>query len=769
MFIIRRNFKKTVATIAAATMVMSTLSATVSAVTTATTSAVSATSVAGALANVKYSDTLVPLQTTYNAAQLTTVYNYNGDLACKDSGDVVFVFDSYNTKDFEEKDFVKAVITFKSNSTTATLTLVSDEDAEDEGNYVYYSEELGKLFTTNTDNMLTVNVKDLSETLTTMVRTNNKLTVGTAPIATGMLWDDSATGWSVNKTRVIDSCTVTLVAEQSSKDVPTKKTLSALAETMETTTMSVSGDVREYTINDNKLYLAGKYDKDLPDAPLTGDALTQKTMLESITAYSDFAHYIETCDANGYAVTKDNAGINDYVKNYLVLQGYRASLVGKSDNALTDYWYDSWTEEVPTGTDVTTGTLAGAYDTTAGNIVVRDIRDSANDADFRALRTTATASNGTLNTYIVAKGYPAVVANATYGYADATDYTTINTYAQLTTALTNVTGKLASLGKVANIATNTRSDIVNTSNKSVAVAEARPSMTVANTWVNVGTLYCTDTGYPVLAQLNTLIGENRGVKIRFNVDPKTVKSTTVSTSQTGAFTTAMSTAGAARLRVNGLYATNLSAVASYDATNNCFEFDWDAVVGDANAVWMLELATYDTVGLTNIDIRIPDQEAYLAAIGEDKTTEEKSEQDLQEDTTNANNNKSEIDYGEGTEQDSDDIDETPAETTKPDATTDTNKDSNLEDVISGIIGELGDTTDIKDLDSLMDAINNKTNSDKDTTIDVTVKDDSNTGAASAATDAVSNPDTGESGVAGFTALGALIATIFGGAAARKRK
>lgn len=755
----RRNFKKTVATIAAATMVMTTLSATVSAVTTTT--AVTATASTGALANVKYSDTLIPLQTTYNAAQLTTVYNYTGDLACKDGGDVVFMFDSFNTKDFEEKEFVKAVITFKSNSTTATITLVSDEDAEDEDNYVYYSEELEKLFTTPTDYLLTVNVKDLSETLTTMIRTNSKLTVGTTPITTGMLWDDATTGWTVNKTRVIDSCTVTLVAEQSSESAPTKKDMSALVETMETTTMTVSGDVREYTINDNKLYLAGKYDSDLPDATLTGDALTQKTMLESITAYADFIHYIELCDTNGYTVTKDNAGINDYVKNYLVLQGYRASLEGRSDNALTDYWYDSWTEETPTGVDVTTGTLAGAYDTTAGNIVVRDIRDSANDADFRVIRNSATASSGTLNTYIVSKGYPAVVANTTYGYADATDYTTINTFAQLTTALTNVTGKLTSIGKMANTSVNTRGGIVNTTNKAVAVAEARSSMTVANTWVNVGTMYCTDTGYPVLAQLNTIIGENRGVKVRFNVDPKTVTSTTASTSQVGAFNTAMSTAGAARLRVNGLYATNLSAVASYDSTNNCFEFDWDAVAGDTKAVWMLELATYDAVGLTNIDIRIPDQEAYLAAIGGDTDSSDTPEQELQEDSTDSTSNKSEINYGEGVEQDSDTIDETPIVTDKPNNST--------ADVIDGIINELGNTTDITDLDSLIDAITDKMNSNTNNTIDVTVSDDNSNSDSDNETEFVNNPSTGETGAACFATLGTLFATICGRAVVRKRK
>lgn len=752
-----KNFKKTVATIAAVTMAMTTLSATmtVSAATTGVSTTATA-SVAGALANIKYSDTLIPLQTAYNASQLTTVYNYNGDLACKDSGEIVFTFDDYDSKDFDSNEVVKAVVSFKSGSTTATLTLVSSEDAEDEGNYTYYSEELSKLFTTTTDNTLTVNVKNLSETLTTMLRNNNKLTVGTTPIATGMVWDDTTTAWTVNKTRVIDSVTVTLVAEQQSKSAPSKKELSSLAETLEATTMSIGGDVREYTINDNKLYLAGKYDKDLPDATLTGDALTQKTMLESITAYADFTHYIDACAESGHTITRDNAGINDYVKNYLVLQGYRASLIGKADNALTDYWYDSWTEATPTGTDVTTGTLAGAYDTTAGNIVIKDIRDATNDAAFRALRTTATASNGTLNAYIVAKGYPAVVTNATYGFADATDYTTINTYAQLITALTNVTGKLATLGKVANTVTYTRGNIVNTSNKAVAVAEARPSMTVANTWVNVGTLYCTDTGYPVLAQLNTLIGENRGVKVRFNVDPKTVKTTTTTTGQSGAFNTAMSTAGAARLRVNGLYATNLSAVATYDTTNNCYEFDWDAVLGDANAVWMLELATYDAVGLMNIDVRIPDQEAYLAAIGENTKPDDKPAEDLEEDTTNTDGNKSEINYGEGTNQDSDDIDETPIETDKPN---DTTQETDLRDLITDIIEELGVTGNTT-----------KPDTDTDTTIDVNVKDDTNAGTnAGTSTDVVANPATGDTGLAGFTVLGALGATLYGVFAVRKRK
>ena len=195
----------------------------------------------------------------------------------------------------------------------------------------------------------------------------------------------------------------------------------------------------------------------------------------------------------------------------------------------------------------------------------------------------------------------------------------------------------------------------------------------------------------------------------------------------------------------------MSAVASYDTTNNCYEFDWDAVLGDANAVWMLELATYDAVGLTNIDVRIPDQEAYLAAIGEDTKTDDKPAEDLEEDTTNTNGNKNEIDYGEGTNQDSDDIDETPSETDKPN---DSAQDTDLRDLITDIIAELGVTGNT-----------DKPDTDTDTTIDVNVKDDTNAGTS---TDVVANPATGDVGLAGFTVLGALGATLCGVFAAKRK-
>lgn len=705
-----KTIKRTIATIAAVTMTLSALSATLS-VSAETGAYATAVTTADALANIKYSDTLVPLQTAYNAAQLTTTYSYNGDIAVKDGGDITFRLGGFDPSEFDEGAFTRAVVTVKSAGTTATITLVSDEDLEDEEKYVYYSEELEKLCSTAVDNTLTINIKDMSETLTTLIRNNNRLTVGTVPTATGMLWDDTTTAWTVNKARIIDSCTVTLVAEDPTENVPAKKALSALAETMEAVTLTIGGDVREYTITDNKLYVAGKYDNAYPAASLTGDALTQKTMLESITAYADFVHYIDACDAKGHTITRDNAGITDYVKNYLVLIAYRDSLRSKADNALTDYWYDSWTETTPTGADVTGGPLAGAYNTTPGNIVVKDIRDASNANDFRTLRTTATASNGCLNTYLVNRGYPAVVTDSTYGYADAVDYTTINTYAQLTTALTNVSNKLATLSKLANVATNTLGGIVNTSNKATAVSEARPYTMAANAWVNVGSMYCTDSGYPVLAQLNTLIGDNRGAKIRFVVDPATVKTTKAT--NTGAFNTSVSIAGAARVRVNGLYATNLSAVATYDSTNHCYEFDWDAIIGDAPAAWMLELATYDSVGLTSIDVRIPDQEAYLKAIGADKTEEDDTKgENLEEDTTNTSsdktdstdNNKNEINYGEGSKQDSDEIEETPAETTaattvttKPETTAETTtatSDDAFDNIVTVPVN--GNGTDTKD-------------------------------------------------------------------------
>lgn len=675
----------------AATMAMSMMAIPGAAITTTN---VSNSSTADALANLKYTNNSVDMRTAYYAAQANVTYTYSGDIAVKDNGEITFVIDDFTANDFTTGLITKATVTIKSGSTTGTITLVSDKALEDTAKCVYYSEALTKLGTSYADDSITVKINDFTESFDTLLKTNNKLEVATESTEKGMTWDDSTVGWTIKKARNVDSCTVVLTAETATNTTPTSKELSQLTEKFEAVTMSMTGDVREYTVQNNKLYVAAKYDSTKPAAALTGDALTKKQNMESLTAYVDFLNYIEMCANNSITVVRNTTGINDYIKNYLVLQAYRTDLetTHASANDLTDYWYDSYTETTPTTAEVA---AMDAYDDTAGNIVLKDIRDSANTTEFNTIRTNASKSNGVLNAYIADLNYPAIVKDTDAIYTESSDYTYITTYAMLSTALNNVTTALESLTKVANVAVNDLTGITNTSNKSNAVTEAKPFAMPANNWVNIGTIYNSNTGYPILAQLNTMIGTNKGVKVRFMVDETTVPTTSGVTTPS-IFGTGATQVGAARLRINGLYATDLSQIATYDATNKWFEFDWDAVTGGNANVWMLEMATYDALKLTGLSVAIPDQDAYLEAIGTKENEETKD------------NTLNQIESGESKADDTEIIDEDPAADTETevdtsidgsftdetDATTDvdnTETDANVDDDVTVVTPEVVDT------------------------------------------------------------------------------
>ena len=713
----------------AATMAMSMLTIPGAALTTTN---VSNSSTADALANLKYTNNSVDMRTAYYAAQANVTYTYSGDIAVKDNGEITFVIDDFTANDFTTGLITKAVVTIKSGSTTGTLTLVSDKALEDTTKCVYYSEALSKLGTSNADDSITVKINDFTESFDTLLKTNNKLEVATESTEKGMAWDDSTVGWTIKKARNVDSCSVVLTAEVATNTTPTSKEMAQLTEKFEAVTMSMTGDVREYTVQNNKLYVAAKYDSTKPAATLTGAALTKKQNLESLTAYVDFINYIEMCANNSITVLRNTTGINDYIKNYLVLQAYRTNLESThaSANDLTDYWYDSYTETTPTTADVA---AKDAYDDTDSNIVLKDIRDSANASEFNTIRTNASRSNGVLNAYIADLNYPAIVKDTDAIYTESTDYTYITTYAMLSTALNNVTTAIESLTKVANVAVNDLTGITNTSNKSNAVTEAKPFAMPANNWVNIGTIYNANTGYPILAQLNTMIGTNKGVKVRFMVDETTVPTTTNVVTTPSIFGTGATQVGAARLRINGLFATDLSQIATYDATNKWFEFDWDAVTGGNANVWMLEMATYDALKFTGLSVAIPDQDAYLEAIGTKENEETK-------DTT-----LNEIESGESKADDTEIVDEDPAEDTETEVDTETEEDTSID----------GSFTDESDTDT----------DDANVTVVTPEVVDTNAN-ANANANANGNPNTGTTS----TGVGiATVLTMLAGAVLSKRK
>lgn len=821
---VSKNLKKTIASIAAVaaavSMVTTVMVAPVYAVTEATTTSVSAKS----LADLKYTQKQVDLRTPYYAAQANTTFTFTGDIAVKDGGKLRFVIDtaSYNPTDFDEGMVKKVVITAKSGSVNGTLTLVANEEDADEEKFIYYCEDLKTLCTSYADNVIEVELKDFSETFNTMLRTNNKLTAANSASTIGFAWNEG-TDWTLRKTRVIDSISVVMTTETATKNAPTSKDLSALGDILDATAMSLTGDVREYAISNNVLYVAGTYDNTIDTTPvLSGDALAKETALKAIGCVQDFEQYISDCGAKGVKLKYDSTGINDYVKNYLLVDAYREAnsairtaggaksnvylydsrfeslneiktkyaelneygdiinnyiayvkddVDNNSGAPATIYFYDSRAGAHPVdttldstywGTDTDGGGTGDGY-ADAGSVkfvdinstVLADLNDmetvlepiadditatikfydvrsntAAVQSEINKIRSTMLSGTfdatkglkGGLNDYVTNMGYNAVVKDTTNGYAESTDYTYITTASVLVTALTNVGNELQNLYKVANKTVNSFSKLPNTANKTTAVTEAKPFKMVANTWVNIGSLYDANTGYPILAQLNTAIGENKGVKVRFDIDESTVPSDNKTTTVGGVFTNTTGVVGASRIRINGLFATDLSAIATYDTEHKCYEFDWDAITG-GKPTWMLELATYDPLSITSITVCIPDQDEYLA-LTEETIKEDEEVKDLEEITS-----------GESKEDDSEVIEEN---TTNEDG--DGDDDLNLGGGEDDFFVEPADTEPVKET--------------------VNIKGDNNgANAGGTATGSTSNPNTGESGAIGIlSVVAALSAT-----------
>ena len=715
--------KRTIAAIAAATMAMSAMAATltVSADNTATTTTITA----DALQNVKYTDTTVDVRQAYNAASATITYNVSGDFAFNADGTITLSFNGVANDEMTE-GLVKSVkCTVKSGSTTSTIVFTGDEDLEDTDAGIVYVEDFAKLFTTDGQDFIQLDVKDFPDALTTLYKQNKNLEVATEPTKTGMIWNTSDSGWELRKAKAIDSIAVEVVLEQQTTNAPTKKELSAVGDLFEEVTLSVYGDVREYSISSNKLYVAAKYNENGATAVLPSDLQTKIANLKMLTCYADFDSYVSDLANSTYGdrtvrFNTTQEAITDYLNNGLVVEAYHAYMLDLTDKETTvstvydvytktadsskvyknadgeygtlsgnvftvdstitdasvgtaitddgtkhtttitvpadgladnvnDYWYDSaYITEAEALTQIAHINATGVNGVkNIYNNTPKDIRDAGNKTAFaQIVRNAKSGTTGPLNALIAEKGYSTLVKDNEAGYVESTDYTLIQNVSTLNTALTNVAKTIDETKELANVALNTRTDIESTV-KTAVVTEARPLMVEGNMWTNIGMLYTGQTGVPLLAQLNSLVENNKGCKLVISIDPTTLPENTAVTN-TGVFNNNVAAVGAARLRVNGAFALTYNDMASFDATTNTYTFDWDAVVNgksmDATmAVWSLEFASYNPLGITGITVSVPDQESYLAAIGADKETDKETTQG------------GSLSVGEGREDESDEL------------------------------------------------------------------------------------------------------------------
>lgn len=726
------KMKKTVAMIAAATMAMSALAATftVSADTTTTTSQ----SVADALAKVKYADTSLDARQTYNAATASVTYNVSGDYAVSADGELNFTFDGVESKEFASGILQSVKITVKSGSVTTSMTLVGDESTADSAtdDTVVYYKDFDKLFTTSDDNVVTINIKDFPDALQTIYKSNKSVEPATSPTKTGFAWGtDNA--WDVRKAKLIDSISVEFNLEQQTASTPTKKELTALGGIFDDVVMDITGDIREYTINANKIYIAAKYDAGYGFVALPENMQAKIDAMKALGCYFDFENYVEELADESYGdsvmtFTKATDAIADYLNNGMIVEAYRAYTTSGTDNV---YWYDSY-RETSDEADAAIAT-ANAVTTDFWDTTPLDIRDSANRTEFlKVARDAKKGSGGALNLYISDKNYSAIVKDSELGYVASTDVAqNIANYSALNTALTNISNEIESTKEIANVYINTRTEIDNTV-KTAVITESRPLMVSSTDWTNIGMLYTNQSGMPVLAQINSLIGDNKGCKLIFTVDPSTLPTTTATTQQNMfSYGYGMSAVGAARLRVNGAFALTYNDMASFDTATNTYTFDWDAVTAGKSggvgnlAVWSLEFAATSPIGITGISVSVPDQEAYLAAIGAD--TEDKDSENKDNDT----NNSGSLSAGEGTEDDSETVDEDLQFEDEEPATDDTPADTD-------------GTDDAPAFDPMGADANN------DNTVNTTPQ---------------GNPDTGNEGIAGVVAV---MATAITALAVRKK-
>lgn len=719
--------KRTIATIAAATMVMSSLAASIN-VCAETVSNTSVTSVD--LTKIKYTDNTVDLRQGYNAATATITYNVSGDFAVASGGTLYFNFNGIDTDDFTENMVKSVKFTIKSGSTSSTVTITNDEKlAESDDSYIY-DEDMGKYFTSDGVTYLELDINDLPEKLQTLYKTNKNLVAATTPTKTGMVWNNAG-NWDIRKANNVDSIGVEIVLEKTTATTPTKKELDTIGEIFEDVTLNISGDLREYSVSNNTLYVAAKYDDDYADVELPADLQYKIANMKALGCYLDFDNYItdladNTIGDRAIVFNNINDAITDYINSCMVLEAYFNSMLdltdagspgdGNADNP-NDYWYDSAlmteTEALAEIARINTAGINGVKN--VFNATPLDIRASANRAAFSDIvRLAKSGSTGPLNVVVADKAYPAVVKDDTYGYVDSSDYSLITNYSTLTTSLSNIGKAIAETKQLANVTIKNYTNLENTIKKST-ISEARSYKVTGNTWTNLGALYTSQTGVPVLAQLNSIIGTNKGCKVIINVDPTTLPTTTVTNTPTGAFNTNVFTTGtaigAARLRVNGAFALSYNDMANFDTKTNTYTFDWDSITNgkslDATtAVWSLEFASYNDLGITAIVVSVPDQDAYKSATGIDK-----------EETTDTNNTNQggSLDVGEGKTDESDELEETIADEIidYTPVTEDTTTNENIENTNSDVT-DTSNTANTSDTNANTNTVTETVNPDTGT-------------------------------------------------------
>lgn len=173
----------------------------------------------------------------------------------------------------------------------------------------------------------------------------------------------------------------------------------------------------------------------------------------------------------------------------------------------------------------------------------------------------------------------------------------------------------------------------------------------------------------VLAEMNDIIGSNKGAVISIHLDPEGFEDfddRSVDSKRWFAMN------NSCVLRVNGVSSGQYANLVSYDATASTFSFNWDDIAKDRYSdtsvlVRALEILTSEKAECDTITISIPDQKAYLDAI----TPPEVKPNDKPTDNDNKGDKDTIIEIQDGDKTDSDNQDIAPPDddNTPPASTT----------------------------------------------------------------------------------------------------
>lgn len=624
---------KSLVAIAIASTMCSMLTLPVSATTPASTTTVGTTKTTS---TAKVTTNSIDLTQPEFGGQVKMTYKVTGNLAlAKDGAIKIAPTLAASLPDDTKIDSVE--ITIKGSS-TATKTFVSDED--DDNNY---DERVEDLYTDG----FTFKLSDFeSATMTTLAKKYSNLTAATTATKTGMPWV-AGSNFTPDNALHLDSIDVTIIVKMIDPDAYkaiTDKQFKEFTKCFENTTATFTGDLQAYTTGkgststDTLLYVAGEYDS--TQAP-SDSVAALKSDLATIDIWAKYQAWVTSMGTNPHA-------ISDYINIYYMAQAHNyrniLAIAGGTDKTTLSDWSIG-------------GVVPGTPSTATGPVV--DITLPTNRTTYNAgIPTCITKQSGetqsALDYVISQEAFKAVVADTEKIYVESTSFSDyISTASSLESNLKRIETALNDLNKYAN------KSVTDSKLKEVAISgitktkttENIPLRVYDNTWVNIGNYFDIRNNCYFLAEINDIIGTNRGCTVVFHVIPDSVGKNDDSTDNRRGSGMYFSRGTSCAVRVNGYASSQYGNTLTFNAQTSTIEFDWDEItkskLDDASiTIRSLELLSSQSMDIDSVTITVPDQTAYVA---------EKAAEDAKKTTNSSADSIEEIKSGELQEADGVDL------------------------------------------------------------------------------------------------------------------